>query len=203
MRRHRLPVLLLVLLVVGTAAACGTTGRTLSDPEPGATAPPRSSSTSSSSSPTTKDAIAAFALTTDAWSPGGALPRRLTCDGEGVSPPLTIGGVPEGAVELALVVTGDATTTEWVVAGIDPATTAFAEGQVPAGAVVAADDDGQVGWTGACPDQGQGSVLYELALYALTSPSGVTEGMPADEAVDLIFGAGVAGTSILTGTYAR
>lgn len=203
MRPRPLTALLVALVVGITAGACGSTGRTLQAPEPGATAPPRSTSTSSSSSPTTKDAVAAFAITSDAWNPGGSLPRRITCDGEGTSPPITISGVPATTVELVLVVTGGATSTEWIVAGIDPATTGFEEGSVPPGAMVVAGGDGSAAWTGLCPEQGAGPVLYEMALYALAAPSELREGMDVDEALDQVFTGEIVGTSILTGTYAR
>ena len=45
---------------------------------------------------------ASFELTSSAFTAGGAIPSRHTCDGEDVSPPLTWGDPPPHA-ELALV----------------------------------------------------------------------------------------------------
>jgi phosphatidylethanolamine-binding protein (PEBP) family uncharacterized protein len=40
-------------------------------------------------------------LGSPAFAPGGRLPLRFTADGEGVSPPLTWSGIPEGTASLA------------------------------------------------------------------------------------------------------
>lgn len=45
-----------------------------------------------------------LSLTSPAFSHGGAIPERYTCDGSDVSPPLAWSGVPEGTKSLALVV---------------------------------------------------------------------------------------------------
>ena len=112
--------------------------------------------------------------------------------------------MPEGTVELALTVTDtDANGfVHWVLAGLDASVQALAIGVVPDGAVQAKNDAGTSGWTGPCPPPGSGPHHYVFTLYALTSPTGVTEDMTGDEAITTV--SKVAGlTATLIGVYQR
>jgi len=64
-----------------------------------------------------------IAVSSPAFAAGVAIPRRFTCEGENLSPPLGWSGVPTGTVEVALVVDDpDAprgTYVHWVVVGIE------------------------------------------------------------------------------------
>lgn len=62
-------------------------------------------------------------LKSDAFEPGGDIPRRYTKDGENVSPPLRWSDIPNGTRELALVMEDTKTGrggpfTHWVLYGI-------------------------------------------------------------------------------------
>lgn len=195
----------LVAVIVVVGVACGTSGRAMTAPPPGATAPPRQAEV------TTTTVLAAdggvvtgvFRLDTNAWTPGAAIPRSHTCNGDDTSPALIVANVPADAAELALIATGEG-EVNWVVAGIDPATTTIEEGSVPAGAVVAASSSGEARWTGPCPPEGGGPRLYDITLYALSSPSGVTAGMETEAAVAAITDQSrVVASSVLTGTFSR
>src|SRR6478736_3309763 len=100
--RHRTSAatVALALVVVGIIlGGCGTSGRTLRDPVPGATAPPRK--TSSTPSTAVLQAVPqGLSIASSAWTAGGEIPLGYTCDGQNVSPPLSITGAPEGTVEL-------------------------------------------------------------------------------------------------------
>src|SRR4029453_11940699 len=92
-------------------------------------------------------------VTSPAFAAGTAIPRRFTCEGENVSPPLAWSGVAAGTAEVALVVDDpDAprgTYVHWVVTGLDPAARGrLAEGGGPAGARPGAQKGGVGPWGG-------------------------------------------------------
>jgi Raf kinase inhibitor-like YbhB/YbcL family protein len=122
-------------------------------------------------------------LHSTAFTDGGELPRRYTCDGAGRSPPLTWSGVPRGARELALVVEDpDADRfVHWTVLRIPPETTGVEENGVPSGAIETDNSFGDRGWGGACPPDGDPPHRYVFALYALRAPLGLDEGARPDE----------------------
>jgi len=56
-----------------------------------------------------------FLLKSTAFDNGGRIPRKYTCDGKDISPPLFWTGVPEKAASLALLVNDpDAPRGDWV-----------------------------------------------------------------------------------------
>lgn len=188
-------------LLLVTAIGCGSSGRELRDATPGATAPPRKPPAAGTLPPGSSTTMATlFAITTDAWTPGGAIPATYTCEGTNLSPPFVLSKIPEGTTEMALVVTdkdaGD--FVQWVVAGIAPTTTLIPEGAPPAGAVQALNGNDQVGWTGPCPKDGKVH-NYEFDLYALNAPSGVTEGQDPKTAIEGIVASSIE-RSQFTGT---
>jgi phosphatidylethanolamine-binding protein (PEBP) family uncharacterized protein len=85
-----------------------------------------------------------------AFDAGGTIPRRYTCVGENLSPPLRWSGVPEGTAGIALVVddpdASRGTYVHWVLIGLDPATDGLAEGAVPAGARQLPNSAGDAAW---------------------------------------------------------
>jgi phosphatidylethanolamine-binding protein (PEBP) family uncharacterized protein len=52
------------------------------------------------------------------------------------------------------------------------------------GAVQAANSGGQPGWQPFCPPAGE-THRYQFVLYALATPSGITEGMPTAAALEV------------------
>lgn len=179
-------------------AACGSSGRTLRDPAPGATAPPRP--TSSTTAAATTVAPIGLSIVSPAWEPGGEIPEAFTCDGAGTSPPLTVGGAAEGTVELVVVVTApqDAGLVHWVVAGLDPIEAVIAEGTAPDGAVVARNGLGLTGFEPFCPTGG--TQTYEFTVYAFDEPTGITADTPVAETEQLLEAA--TALAVLTGTVA-
>lgn len=121
-------------------------------------------------------------LSSSAFDEGGEFPTEFTCRGADVSPPLLWNDVPDGTAELAVVVRDvDAEGfVHWLVAGIPPATGGIAQATPPDGAVEATNDFGRPGWGGPCPPSG--THHYEIRVYALSEPSGVTDGQPGAEA---------------------
>jgi Raf kinase inhibitor-like YbhB/YbcL family protein len=192
------------VVVVATlvAAACGSSGRALRDPQPGATAPPRKEAPAGTTTTPDRPTEGAFGLASDAWTPGGAIPEQFTCDGANTSPPFAVFGPPAGTVELAVIVTDeDAPFVHWVVAGVAPSAASFDAGEVPPGAVQANNTAGAAQYTGPCPPAGE-QHTYAFSVYALSSPTNVAEGQDAVSAVAAITSASTQ-TGTITGTYRR
>ena len=96
------------------------------------------------------------------------IPKKYSCDGEDINPPLTIEGVPKESKSLALVVDDpDApggTFDHWVVWNISPSTTKIAEHSVPG--TEGLNVHGKTGFIGPCPPSG--THRYFFKVYALT-----------------------------------
>jgi hypothetical protein len=110
-------------------------------------------------------------VSTDAWTSGGAVPRKYTCDGEDVSPAVKIGGVPEEAKSLVLIMDDpDApmgTWNHWILYDIPPDTKELPEGYAVSGSVKSGVNDfGNSGYGGPCPPKGS-KHRYYLKLFAL------------------------------------
>jgi Raf kinase inhibitor-like YbhB/YbcL family protein len=124
-------------------------------------------------------AASSLQLASPAFAPGGAIPARYTCKGDGVSPPLNIAGVPTGARSLALTIEDlDApggTFIHWTMWDLDPATSTISEGSTPAGAVQGTNSFGQQRYSGPCPPAGQ-THRYIFTLYVLDAPLSLAAG---------------------------
>jgi Raf kinase inhibitor-like YbhB/YbcL family protein len=125
----------------------------------------------------------AFTLRSSAFADGAEIPRRHTCEGEDVSPPLAWSDPPAGTRSFALVVDDpDApdpkapqrTWVHWIVYGIPGDARALAEGagagELPPGARHGRNDWGRGDWGGPCPPIGRHRYFHRL--YALDSELG-------------------------------
>jgi Raf kinase inhibitor-like YbhB/YbcL family protein len=139
-----------------------------------------------------------------AFDDGATIPRRFTCDGDDVSPPLAFLDVPARSSELALVVEDpDADRfVHWTVLGLAPDTALMREGGVPAGAVETENSFGDTGWGGPCPPEDDEPHRYVFALYALDAPLGLDEDTSADEVRDALADHALA-RGTLTGRFGR
>lgn len=108
-------------------------------------------------------------LTSTAFENNAYLPSLYTCDGEGISPPLTIGDVPPATKSLAIIMDDpDApmgTFAHWLLWNISPTTTNIEEKSVPSGAIEGTNTAGKRGYFGACPPSG--THHYQFIVYAL------------------------------------
>ena len=189
--------LALGLTLVAGVACSSSDGRSLPPPDPSLT-------TTTSSAPELGPpvgAIDAFLLQSTAFPDGGAMPSKLTCAGEDLSPDLSWTGVPAEALELAVVARDRdaAGFVHWIVTGIDPFVQGFGEGGVPEGAVEHANDAGTTGWAGPCPPAGSGVHTYEIVLHALDARTDIPAGTTPEQAAALIE-ASSAQRTVLTGT---
>jgi len=114
----------------------------------------------------------AFFLNAGGLPEGSLIPRQFTCDGSGVSLPLSWSGKPEGTQSFALIVDDpDARDfNHWLLWDIPASVHSLAEGAEPAG-VSGTNDFGKTGYGGPCPPQGQGVHIYSFRLFALDVPS--------------------------------
>jgi Raf kinase inhibitor-like YbhB/YbcL family protein len=96
----------------------------------------------------------------------GIIPSKYTCDGEGINPPLKIGGIPDGTKTLALIMEDlDAPNgiyDHWLVWNIAPKHL-IAENSVPGTSGI--NSTGKTGYLSPCPPYG--SHRYYFHIYAL------------------------------------
>lgn len=118
-------------------------------------------------------------LTSPAFKPNAAIPKRHTCDGENESPRLEWTGAPPGTKSLALIMDDpDAppgTWVHWTIWGIPASATALEEGTAKApdlpdgsrqGKAYGVKDFSRTGYYGPCPPPGKPH-RYFFRLYAL------------------------------------
>jgi Raf kinase inhibitor-like YbhB/YbcL family protein len=156
---------------------------------------------------TLPSAPATLSLSTDAFSNGGALPPRFTCDGLGVSPRLAWSESKPASEFVLLVTDPDApggSFVHWVVYGIPSNADSIGEGQGPAGATQGENDFGRAGYGAPCPPPGDEPHGYVFTMYALSSErtQGVPAGADAEGVLDAIRCC-VQEQGSITGTYER
>jgi Raf kinase inhibitor-like YbhB/YbcL family protein len=124
-------------------------------------------------------------LTSPAFAPNASIPPRFTCDGDGVSPPLSWTGVPKGTRSLALLMEDpdapDGTFAHWTLYGIAPSTDGLRQGAVPADAREGENSFGDEGYGGPCPPEGDEAHRYVFTIYALRSNPDLDPGASATQ----------------------
>ncbi|RLI69010.1 YbhB/YbcL family Raf kinase inhibitor-like protein [Candidatus Heimdallarchaeota archaeon] len=112
-----------------------------------------------------------FAISSPAFTHMSTIPRKYTCQGEDIIPPLQFQNIPEGTASFVLIMDDpDApmgTWDHWILWNIDPQTTEISEGTTPAGAVVGKNSWGKNSYGGPCPPFGQHRYFFKL--YALNT----------------------------------
>ena len=159
----------------------------------------------------------AMTVTSPAFAPGEAIPRKYTGEGEDLSPPLAWTGVPTEAVELAMICDDpDAPTSEpwvhWVWYGLDASVTGLPEGLPPDPQLESPvrlrqgrqswSSGRTVGYRGPLPPPGHGVHHYHFKLYALDQKLDLPPGATKSELLQAMRGHVVA-TGELVGTYER
>jgi len=148
-------------------------------------------------------------LTSSAFADGGTIPRRHTCDGDDVSPPLAWSGVPDDAISLALIADDpDAprgTWVHWVLYNLPAAVTSLPEAlpadeRLPNGALQGRNDFRRTGYGGPCPPSG--THRYFFKLYALDTMLDLAPGATKQELLQAMDGHVLAEAQLM-GRYAR
>lgn len=105
-------------------------------------------------------------ITSSAFGHNQPIPKKYTCQGQDINPPLAISGIPEGTKSLVLIVDDpDApggNWDHWLVYNIAP-TLEIKENSVPGTEI--RNDFGKVNYGGPCPPSG--THRYFFKLYAL------------------------------------
>ncbi len=143
-------------------------------------------------------------LTSPAFKDGGRIPDKYTCEGENISPPLEISGVPQGAKSLVLIVDDpDApmgTWDHWIVWNIDPTTTKIGENSTPEGAVQGLNDFRQHEYGGPAPPSGTHRYIFKL--YALNITLKLHDDAVKQDVENAMNGNVIAQTQLM-GTFSR
>ena len=156
----------------------------------------------------------AIELSSPAFANGARLPPRFTADGDGVSPPLLWGALPEGTESLALIVEDpDAPAAQplvhAIVWGISPEDRRLAEGAIrpdgagsPDGSDVGRNSYFLEGWLPPDPPTGHGEHNYAFQLFALAGADDPGD-TPGRAALVKAMAGRVLAAGLLTGTYSR
>ena len=127
-------------------------------------------------------------LVSSAFEEGAAIPKKYTCEGQDISPPLAWSGVPQRAKSLVLIVDDpDApdpkapkmTWVHWVLYNLPANATGLPEGvtikSLPTGTMVGRNDWRRASYGGPCPPIGRHRYFHKLyaldaALSGLSQP---------------------------------
>jgi Raf kinase inhibitor-like YbhB/YbcL family protein len=111
--------------------------------------------------------LADLLIKSPAFEQGKLIPKKYTCDGQDVNPPLTIEGVPKEAKTLVLAVDDpdapSGTWDHWIVWNIPASTGKIAENSVPG--KEGRNSFGKQGYGGPCPPGG--THRYFFKVYAI------------------------------------
>ncbi len=144
----------------------------------------------------------AMQLSSAAFRDQARIPTKYTCDGEEVSPPLTITGIPAAAVTLVLICDDpDApggTWDHWVLYDLAVGTE-IPEGVTGMGTAGAATG-GTLGYESPCPPHG--SHRYVFTVYALDNALGFPAGATKQQVLEGMEGHILAKATLL-GRYSR
>lgn len=141
------------------------------------------------------------------------IPRRYTCDGQDVSPPLAWSGVPGAAKSLVLIIDDpDAPDPKaprmvwvhWILYNIPPSASELAEGvaagQLPAGTREGKNNWQRTGYGGPCPPIGRHRYFHRLYALDTLLPD---LGRPDKAKLEKAMARHIIAQAELIGTYAR
>jgi Raf kinase inhibitor-like YbhB/YbcL family protein len=163
--------------------------------------------------PDGEEAAMEMVITSPAFENGHAIPRRFTCQGDDVSPPLAWSGVPDEARSLVLIVDDpDApdpahpkmTWVHWVLYDLPATSTGLGEdvapAELPTGTRQGRNDWKRTGYGGPCPPIGRHRYFHKL--YALDTTLGDL-GEPTKADVERAMKGHVRAEAVLMGTYQK
>ena len=143
-----------------------------------------------------------------AFSEGETIPKKFTCEGENVSPPVEWSEAPDNTKSFVLICDDpDAPMgvwNHWLLWDIPPGVTALAERFTPGGTgVTGINDFGNPGYGGPCPPKGHGPHRYFFKVFAMdTERLGLKAGSRRTE-LDRAMRGHVMGEAWAMGRYER
>ena len=153
--------------------------------------------------PTPQTQFTNMKLTSPAFEEGAPIPTRFTCQGEDISPELSINDVPNNAKSLALIMDDpDApvgTWDHWVLFNIDSSTELIVEDSEPV-ASKGVNSWGRTGYSGPCPPSG--THRYFFKLYALDTEFDLADGASKQNLMNMMKGHILEETTLM-GTYKK
>lgn len=132
------------------------------------------------------------------------IPKRYTCDGDGISPPLLIDDIPAETKSLALIVNDpDAPNGDfahWLVWNINPKKVEVLENGHFPGSIEGLSDSGVMSYVSPCPPGGVHHYLFNV--YALDTMLQLDPHASKKDLREAIDGH-IIDNTVLTGLYAR
>ena len=126
-------------------------------------------------------------ITSPAFSEGGKIPLKFTCEGENINPELHFDAIPENAKALALImddpdvpefIRKERIWDHWVVFNIPPKTKKIEENSQPLG-TAGKNTSGKLNYEGPCPPDREHRYFFKL--YALDQELDLLEGATKTE----------------------
>ncbi|RFM27252.1 YbhB/YbcL family Raf kinase inhibitor-like protein [Deminuibacter soli] len=146
-------------------------------------------------------ATATLRIVSAAFEPGQPVPKKYTCEGEDVNPPIGICTVPETAASIAIIAEDpDATHgtfVHWLVWNIPPGT-AVGENSNPG--ISGRNGFGKTGYGGPCPPSG--THRYFFRVYALNKLLDIPAGSER-KALEQAMEGHIVASGELMGTFAK
>lgn len=118
-------------------------------------------------------------ITSTAFSAGGIIPSKYTCDGENISPPIAWEDTPSGTKSFAIIYDDpDApggTWDHWILYNLPPTTKSLPENitSLPVGTKVGLNSWPKAEYGGPCPPRGEHRYIFHL--YALDTMLNLSE----------------------------
>ncbi len=150
-------------------------------------------------------------LNSTAFSHGTEIPRRHTCDGQDLSPPLAWSGVPAGVRSFVIICDDPdapgATWHHWAAYDIPARQSSLAPGAAQQaekqGFKQAVNDFKRSGYGGPCPPRRHGPHRYHFRLLALSIDHLPTSKLPSCQDVEHEARKHILAEAVLVGTYER
>jgi Raf kinase inhibitor-like YbhB/YbcL family protein len=149
-------------------------------------------------------------LVSSVFGSGNSTPRKYTCDGDNISPPLSWRFVPDEAQALVLICDDPDAPEDpfvhWVLYGLPVDIRRLEEnvprdGRLASGGVQGRNSSGKIGYTGPCPPR-EPAHQYYFRLYALDEALNLSAGATRQQLLDRIEGHVLDSTELL-GLYAH